>query len=38
MNLGGRSIFWSGLIPEIQPWELEFFPPELRETATGQCK
>ena len=27
MNLGGRSIFWSGLIPTIQSWELEFFPP-----------
>jgi len=26
MNLGGRSIFWSGLIPVVQPWELEFFP------------
>src|SRR4249919_1139511 len=21
MNLGGRSIFWSGLIPVVQPWE-----------------
>ena len=31
LNLGGRSIFWSGLIPTIQPWELEFFPPALRE-------
>lgn len=26
LNFGGRSIFWSGLIPEIQPWELDFFP------------
>jgi choline dehydrogenase-like flavoprotein len=31
LNLGGRSIFWSGLIPEIQPWELHFFPPGVRE-------
>lgn len=31
MNLGGRSIFWSGLVPWIQPWELEFFPPGLRD-------
>ena len=36
MNLGGRSIFWSGLIPEIQPWELEFFPPELRDDVRGR--
>jgi choline dehydrogenase-like flavoprotein len=30
MALGGRSIFWSGLIPTIQPWELEFFPDRVR--------
>jgi hypothetical protein len=30
LNLGGRSIFWSGLIPSIQPWELEFFPSRVR--------
>jgi choline dehydrogenase-like flavoprotein len=30
LNFGGRSIFWSGLIPEIQQWEQEFFPPKLR--------
>lgn len=30
MNLGGRSIFWSGLIPTIQPWELDFFPSSVR--------
>ena len=30
LNFGGRSIFWSGLIPEIQPWELEFFPDAVR--------
>lgn len=36
LNLGGRSIFWSGLIPMIQPWELEFFPPAVRQDlATG---
>lgn len=29
LNLGGRSIFWSGLIPRIQPWELHFFPPRV---------
>ena len=31
LNLGGRSIFWSGLIPAIQPWELDFFPPQVRK-------
>ena len=31
LNFGGRSIFWSGLIPTIQPWELEFFPPRVRQ-------
>ena len=28
---GGRSIFWSGLIPEPQSWELEFFPDQVRQ-------
>jgi hypothetical protein len=31
LNFGGRSIFWSGLIPAIQGWELEFFPPNVRQ-------
>lgn len=31
LNLGGRSIFWSGLIPEIQQWELNFFPEMVRQ-------
>ena len=26
MNFGGRSIFWAGLIPTLQKWELDFFP------------
>lgn len=30
LNFGGRSIFWSGLIPMIQGWELDFFPPRVR--------
>ncbi|MFE7629039.1 GMC oxidoreductase [Kocuria sp. NPDC057446] len=34
LNLGGRSVFWSGLIPTIQPWELEFFPDGVREALT----
>jgi hypothetical protein len=31
LNFGGRSIFWSGLIPSIQGWELDFFPPQVRQ-------
>lgn len=27
---GGRSIFWSGLIPQPQDWELDFFPDAVR--------
>ncbi|MFY9227124.1 MAG: GMC oxidoreductase [Blastocatellia bacterium] len=27
---GGRSIFWSGLIPQAQSWEMEFFPDNVR--------
>ncbi|MDJ0706983.1 MAG: GMC family oxidoreductase [Leptolyngbyaceae cyanobacterium MO_188.B28] len=30
LAFGGRSIFWSGLIPEAQSWELEFFPENVR--------
>lgn len=30
LNLGGRSIFWSGLIPSVQGWELRFFPDAVR--------
>jgi hypothetical protein len=35
LNLGGRSIFWSGLIPSIQGWELEFFPSAVRQDLTS---
>ena len=31
LALGGRSIFWSGLIPQAQGWELEFFPDNVRQ-------
>jgi pimeloyl-ACP methyl ester carboxylesterase len=31
LNFGGRSVFWSGLIPSIQDWELDFFPPGVRD-------
>jgi hypothetical protein len=35
LNVGGRSVFWSGLIPSIQAWELDFFPPRVRNDLTG---
>ena len=35
LNFGGRSIFWSGLIPTIQGWELDFFPPQVRQDLQG---
>ncbi len=31
LNFGGRSIFWSGLIPAVQGWELDFFPDQVRQ-------
>lgn len=31
LAFGGRSIFWSGLIPEAQDWELEYFPSRVRQ-------
>ncbi len=30
LAFGGRSIFWSGLIPQPQDWELKFFPDNVR--------
>ncbi|MGH8909651.1 MAG: GMC oxidoreductase [Egibacteraceae bacterium] len=37
MNLGGRSVFWSGLIPRMREWELRFWPTAVRNhlTSTG---
>jgi choline dehydrogenase-like flavoprotein len=35
LAFGGRSIFWSGLIPTVQPWELDFFPPAVRADLAG---
>jgi hypothetical protein len=35
LGFGGRSIFWSGLIPTIQDWELQFFPPDVRAALVG---
>jgi hypothetical protein len=31
LNFGGRSIFWSGLIPSVQGWELDYFPLRARQ-------
>jgi GMC oxidoreductase len=31
LNFGGRSVCWSGLIPSIQGWELDFFPPRVKQ-------
>ncbi len=36
LAFGGRSIFWSGLIPEPQSWELEFFPDSVRQDLTSE--
>ncbi len=30
LAFGGRSIFWSGLIPQAQDWEMDFFPNDVR--------
>lgn len=35
MNLGGRSVFWSGLIPRMRDWELQFWPDPVRAYLTG---
>ena len=31
MNLGGRSVYWSGLIPRMREWELGFWPAPIGE-------
>lgn len=31
LNLGGRSVYWSGLIPRMHDWELQFWPDDIRE-------
>jgi len=36
LAFGGRSIFWSGLIPEPQSWELEFFPDRVRQDLASE--
>ena len=37
LNFGGRSIFWSGLIPTAQPWELDFYPEQIRDALTPEA-
>jgi len=31
LNLGGRSIYWSALIPRMDSWESQFWPQEVRD-------
>ncbi|GJL51919.1 MAG: hypothetical protein NPIRA01_31460 [Nitrospirales bacterium] len=35
LAFGGRSIFWSGLIPQVQGWELDFFPDNVRSALSS---
>lgn len=35
-NLGGRSVYWSGLIPRMQPWEFrDVWPASVRDYLLG---
>ena len=34
MNLGGRSVFWEGLIPQMDDWELNHWPTRVRQYLT----
>lgn len=36
LSLGGRSNYWSGLIPRMPDWELQFWPVEIRELFTTE--
>ncbi len=36
LNFGGRSVFWSGLIPTVQDWELDFFPDPVRNALSDE--
>lgn len=35
-NLGGRSVFWGGLIPRMSEWELAAWPREIRKYLLGR--
>jgi choline dehydrogenase-like flavoprotein len=34
-SLGGRSVFWGGLIPRMSRWELDLWPPAVRGYLEG---
>jgi choline dehydrogenase-like flavoprotein len=36
LSLGGRSNYWSGLIPRMRNWELQFWPTEIRDFFNNQ--
>lgn len=36
LAFGGRSVFWSGLIPQAQGWELDFFPDTVRQDLAAE--
>ena len=36
LAFGGRSVFWSGLIPQAQDWELDFFPEPVRSALESE--
>jgi choline dehydrogenase-like flavoprotein len=36
LSFGGRSNYWSGLIPRMRDWELQFWPAEIRSFFTTQ--
>ena len=35
LNLGGRSVFWSGLIPRMRGWELDHWPADVAAYLTS---
>jgi choline dehydrogenase-like flavoprotein len=35
LSLGGRSVYWSGLIPRMHDWELAFWPDPVRDFLTN---
>lgn len=35
LSLGGRSVYWSGLIPRMHDWELSFWPEPVRAFLKG---
>jgi choline dehydrogenase-like flavoprotein len=37
MNLGGRSVFWSGIIPRMKDWERQFWPAAIAQHLDDQA-